>query len=156
MRILTLLFSALLLYSCNKEQSGCLNEWGSNYDPSASISCCCDFDTANIIDGIVGKQNFQDECQVNTYSYETEISKVNNTESKIKIKNFGIYKQDIYANFENGMFLIDQSFVLGGCNFNLTGTMVKEDGKLILSSTNKPDSGLCTNITELICVATSN
>lgn len=156
MKYIFIFFIVFSLFACNKEVHGCMHEWATNYDLDANIDCCCDYDVAAILDDVKGTHSFEDICQSATYSYKTTINSTSKTAGKITIKNFSIYKQVLTGTFNDGMFHIEKDYTTGGCNFEFRGTLEKENGKLILKSVNQVISGLCTNITDLTCIATSH
>ena len=156
MKYLFVSFIVLSLFSCNKELQGCMHEWASNYDQEAEIDCCCEYDIAAVVQDVKGSYNFQDICQSVSYNYKTNISIASAAEGEITIKNFSIYRQKLTGIFNDGVFEIEKNYTTGGCNFEFRGTLEKENGNLILKSDNQVINGLCTNITDLTCVATSD
>ena len=152
--LFTFVFFSFL--SCDKEIQGCMQEWGANFDAEANFDCCCEYDIAAIVEDVKGSYNFKDVCQTENYDYRTNIKVANTTNGEITIKNFSIYKQTLTGFFVDGLFEIEKNYTTGGCNFEFKGTLEKQNGKLILKSDNQVIDGLCTNITNLTCVATSD
>ena len=132
-----------------------MHEWAINYDQEADYDCCCEYDVAAILEDVKGTYSFQDVCESANYSYKTIIKTTSESKGEITIKNFSIYRQSLTGIFNDGMFEIEKSYTTGGCLFEFRGTLEKQNGKLVLKSDNQVISGLCTNIANLSCVATS-
>lgn len=151
-----LLVVALNISSCNKEAQitrGCKNEFSLNYESDYDENCCCDYDLDAIIEDIAGVYEFKDYCQHFNYEYTTRISRDKDAKDQIIIDDFSIYKQKFMGRFSDGEFLIDEEFYVGGCKFAFKGSLRKEEGKLLLESTNEVIEGICNNLTDLICTA---
>ena len=150
------LITLFVFYSCEKKIEpiiACMNEFAVNHDLSAEIDCCCEYNVEAIINDVVGSYQFVDYCQHFDYEYQTKISKDVSRDSMIIIENFSVYKQTFSAKFSRGIFMIKDSFYVGGCKFEFEGELKKVSDKLMLESSNTILEGLCNNLTDLECTA---
>ena len=149
------ILTLFMITSCTKDKSGCTNEFAENFDKNADSLCCCEYDVERIINEIVGNHNFEDICKEFDYDYSTTIRRNENVEGQIILENFSIYNQTYIGEFSNGEFVLTKEFAVGGCNFEFDATINKINGALVIDSYNKVIGGLCNNISDLECVATS-
>ncbi len=133
--IFILMIWALSFSGCgDAEVEGCTNAFASNYNSSATLDCCCEFDTQALVEDLVGTYDFKFKNSDLTQGFSTtSLSLVKDPEDSNKFIIMDFWYDDMVATFENGRYtLYSEAQNFTGCSRQTTGTIINEGGTLIM------------------------
>ena len=124
-----LLSTLILLFSCTQKR-GCLNEFASNFQRDALISCCCDYNVEEIINQVEGNHQLIETCSGSIKEYEVEVRKDPHMPETIIITNFHDRNTEIKATWNENEFKFSNDWPYENCEVEITGSVHRNGGKI--------------------------
>jgi len=134
--LVTFLFiSAFSFFRCgDSEVNGCTNAFATNFNSTATVDCCCEYDEEALIDELVGKYDFKIDNSDLTKNFTfVPVTLIKDPDDNTGFIITDYWIQDIYGSFSNGKFVlssdVDERF---GCSSKTEGNLIKENNTLLL------------------------